>query len=77
MIFILLNIAFQLVFLHYEYVAFIIVILYIGAISVLFLFIIMFVNISQKIQEEKRNLELSFFLYFFFFMDVFLEIFFV
>jgi len=65
MIFILLNFAVQLLFLHYEYVAFIIIILYIGAISVLFLFIIMFVNISRKLQNE-RTLDLSFFLYFFF-----------
>lgn len=47
MVTVLLNFALVLVGLHFEYTAFIVVIVYVGAISVLFLFIIMLVNLVR------------------------------
>lgn len=47
MVTVLLNFALVLIALHFEYTAFIVVIVYVGAISVLFLFIIMLVNLVR------------------------------
>jgi len=69
MIFVLLNFALCLIFLHFEYTAFIIVIIYIGAISVLFLFVIMLVNLVKNPKQEKDFVTMfSFFIFFSSFM---------
>jgi len=66
MIFILLNFALCLVFLHFEYTAFIIIIIYIGAISVLFLFVIMLVNLVKNPNQKKDFAAMFCFFMFFF-----------
>lgn len=70
MIIVLLNYVASFVYLHLEYLAFILLIIYIGAISVLFLFMIMLVNVL-KIDSISRNFFLFisvFFICLFFFL---------
>ena len=58
------NVCFFLLFLEVEFLAMVFLIIYVGAISVLFLFVIMMLNI-KKVQTEKNIIyQIPIFLFF-------------
>jgi len=63
MIVILLNYLVSFIYLHLEYLAFVLLIVYIGAISVLFLFVIFLVNVL-KVENLKRTFFIPIVFYF-------------
>lgn len=77
MIFILINYVLFLICVKLEYIAFIILIIYVGAVSVIFLFMIMLINVFQNIVLFRESFFVSnFFFFFSFILFYFLKFFF-